>query len=451
MRSLRLRLTLLALILAMVGFFSAYYMSKKDADQYIDSYEFAHMDGQSVIIAGLWEAGKGCAKNRRPDFSTFSEDFFDFTGLAYEIRCKESKYTGRSAIFPKFETPLPEDPDFYDYKDDIDGDPWLVVSRETATAHIIVTMASTYKPNLWEFMKTREFLILLTGVLLCGLLLYFLTGLVLRPITKLRMAAESSGDSLEVFNPPQELSNLKTILLLLKNKQAEAETSNTNLLDKERHFTANAAHELLTPLSAIKTEVQLQQRLTKDKKMKSWLGELLTRVNRATHTVDQLMTLARLDPDDTPGEKTPIDAAMLITEITEDYQEKWQGKFINLSLNFDDNNAVMAYPGLTDTLLRNLISNACKYTPVEGNIKIETAAQDQSLLVKVSNSSERLPEYLLDHMFERFVRGPHAVETGSGLGLAIAKRIAELQGTTLFPVIGKDKKSISFEFSLPLA
>lgn len=451
MKSLRLRLTLLALILALIGFFSAYYMSKKEADTQTDYYKFNHMDGQSLIVAELWESGNGCAKNRRPDFGAFSEDFFEFTGLAYEVKCKDSKFSGRSAVFPEFEAEISEEKEFYDFKDDVDGDPWLVVNRETPTAHITIALASTYELTLWDFIRSAEFVILLSGILFCGLLLYLLTGLVMRPISKLGMAAESSDNSLEAFKAPLELANLKTLLLMLKNKQAEAETSNSTLLDKERHFTANAAHELLTPLSAIKTEVQLQQRLVKDKSMKTWLGELLTRVNRATHTVDQLMTLARLDPDDTPGEKTPMDAAMLITEITDDYREKWQGKFVNLSLDFDENNTVMAYPALTDTLLRNLISNACKYTPVEGNIDIQTSAKDQTLLVKISNSSERLPEYLLDHMFERFVRGPHAVETGSGLGLAIAKRIAELQGTTLFPTVGKDKKSISFEFSLPLA
>lgn len=451
MKSIRLRLTILALALALFGFFSAYFVSKKSADAYTDDYKFVHMDGQSLIIAELWEAANGCAKNRRPDFSAFTEDFFDFTGLAYEVRCKDTKFVKRTAIFPEFEAPIADDADFYDFKDDIDGDPWLILNRETASAHITVAMASLYELTFLDFVQTREFVLLLSGVLLSGLLLYFLTGIVLKPIPNLARAAEQNTEDLAGFKSPPELADLKTSLLLLKTKQNETETSKTNLVDKERHFTANAAHELLTPLSAIKTEVQLQQRLVKNEQMKTWLGELLTRVNRATHTVDQLMTLARLDPDDEPGETSELDAAMMISEIVEDYQEKWQGKFIEISKDFAENNIVLAYPALCDTLLRNLLSNACKYTPVEGEIKIETKAEKDQLTIRIGNSSERLPEYLLDHMFERFVRGPHAVETGSGLGLAIAKRIAELHGTTLFPEIAKDKESISFEFSLPLA
>jgi len=448
--SLKLRITLAALILTVLGYVSAYYMSKQRADDYDESYKYIHMDGQSLIISELWEAASGCNENMRPNLDGFTEDFFGFTGLAYRVECKESDFAAQSSVFPEFDKPFPDDADYYDTRPDVDGDDWMVINRESKSARIRVAMASYQELTFLEFIKTAGFWLTLGGLILGAGLLYLLTGFLLRPIEGLRKAAGGPEIELQAYNPPRELAPLKNTLLGFQNSQSSAEKLKASQLDKERYFTANAAHELLTPLSAIKTEVQLQQRLVKDDDMKSWLGDLLTRVNRATHTVDQLMTLARLDPDSSPGEKSQIDIAMLLSEITEDYKDIQTGKFVEVKQDYADQNTVMAYPGLMETLLRNLISNASKYSPVDGTITIETEKSDGQLVVTISNQCERLPEYLVDQMFERFVRGPHEVETGSGLGLAISKRIAELHKAELKPTIAADKQSLKFQLRLPL-
>lgn len=449
--SLKARITLAALILALGALFGAYYSAYSNVDDYDESYKYIHMDQQSLIIAELWEKAGGCDESMRPDLDGFTEDFFGFTGLAFRVECKDSDYSAQSTVFPQFEEAIPDDADYYDVRPDTDGDDWLMINRESKSARIRVGMASTYELSFWEFIQTREFLIILGGILLGTVGLYYLMGWLLGPIRKLRKAADGPDLNLQTLRSPIELQSLKNLILSYKDKQASNEKVKTSQLDKERYFTANAAHELLTPLSAIKTEVQLQQRLVDDKEMKSWLGDLLARVNRATHTVDQLMTLARLDPDKAPGEKSPVDVAMLMGEITEDYTDRLTSKFVTITQIFTNNNTVLAYPGLIETLLRNLISNAVKYTPVEGKIEMKTKANNGWLDVTISNSCERLPEYLVDQMFDRFVRGPHEVETGSGLGLAISKRIADLHDTTLEPKLASEKEALSFSFSLPLA
>lgn len=448
--SLKLRITLAALAFVLIGYFSAYYLSKQRADDYDETYNYTHMDGQSLIIAELWDAANGCDEDMRPNLDGFTEDFFGFTGLAYRVECKDSDFAAQSSVFPIFDKPFPDDADYYDKRPDVDGDDWLVINRETKSARIRVANASYEKLSFTEFIKSRAFWLMLAGILLVGGLFYFLTGLLLKPIERLRKMSALGDSDFKNFQPPQELIPLKNHLITMKDNQSSNEKLKSSQLDKERYFTANAAHELLTPLSAIKTEVQLQQRLVKDKNMKGWLGDLLTRVNRATHTVDQLMTLARLDPDSTPGEKTEIDIAMLLTEITDDYKTQHGEKFLTVFQNYAEQNTVMAYPALMETLLRNLISNASKYSPIEGQINIGTKTENNSVLITISNQCDRLPEYLVDQMFERFVRGPHEVETGSGLGLAIAKRIAELHQADLKPTIAGDKQSLTFELCLPL-
>ncbi len=449
--SLKLKITLAALTLTLLGYVSAYYMSKQRADDYDLGYKYIHMDGQSLMISELWEAAGGCDEKMRPSLNGFTEDFFAFTGLAYRVECKESDFAAQSSVFPEFDKPFPDDADYYDTRPDVDGDDWMVINRESKTARIRVAMASYQELTFLEFIKTAGFWMVLGGLILSAGLLYLLTAFFLRPIESLRQAAEEGEIDLQTFNAPSELAPLKNTLLSFKNSQASAAELKSSQLDKERYFTANAAHELLTPLSAIKTEVQLQQRLVSDDDMKSWLGELLTRVNRATHTVDQLMTLARLDPDSTPGEKSQTDIAMLLSEINEDFKDVHTRKFVEVKQSFAKQNTVMAYPGLLETLLRNLISNASKYSPVYGVIDIKTEINRGHLMITIANQCERLPEYLVDQMFERFVRGPHEVETGSGLGLAISKRIAELHEAELKPTIAADKQSLKFQLSLPLA
>ncbi len=449
--SLKARVTIAAFLLALGVLLGAYYNSYRDVKNYSDAYKFTHMDGQSLILVELWEKAGGCDENLRPELDSFTEDFFGFTGLAYRIECKGTDYAAESTVFPQFDTPFPDDADYYDTRPDTDGDDWLVINRESKSARIRVGMASEYEVTFWDFIKTRDFLFILGGILLGTIFLYYLMGWLLGPIRKLRRAAEGPDLELQTLSSPAELLPLKNLLLSYKDRQASHEKVQTSQLDKERYFTANAAHELLTPLSAIKTEVQLQQRLVDDKDMKSWLGDLLTRVNRATHTVDQLMTLARLDPDKAPGDKALVDIGMLMSEITEDYTDRLSSKFVTITQIYGNNNSVLAYPGLIETLLRNLISNAVKYTPVEGKIEMKTKADNGWLDISVRNSCERLPEYLVDQMFDRFVRGPHEVETGSGLGLAISKRIADLHDTKLTPTLSAEKESLSFSFSLPLA
>ncbi len=449
--SLKARIAIPAILLAVFALFTGYYLSYKDLQDYDECYKYIHMDGQSLIVSELWESIGGCDEALQPEFDGFTEDFFGFTGLAYRIECKDNNYAAQSAIYPQFENPIPDDADYYDSVPDLDGDDWLIINRESKSSRVRVAMASTYEMTFLDFLQTLDFAIMAGMVVLGSALFYFLLAWLLSPIQKLRKTAEGPNIDLQILQSPVELRPLKNLILGFKDREASADKLKSSQLDKERYFTANAAHELLTPLSAIKTEVQLQQRLVDDDEMKSWLGDLLSRVNRATHTVDQLMTLARLDPDSTPGEKSPVDIGMLMTEITEDYTERLSSKFVTITQIYSNNNAVYAYPGLIETLLRNLISNAVKYTPVEGKIEMKTKADNGWLHITVSNSCERLPAYLVDQMFDRFVRGPHEVETGSGLGLAISQRIAQLHETELNTAIAPEKDNLSFSLTLPLA
>lgn len=449
--SLAARIALASSLFAVLVFIAAYFRSFSHAVEWSDDEKFVHLDGQSLIVAELWEEAGGCDETLRPELEGFTEDFFNYSGLAYRVECKDSDFEAQSVNFPRFEDDFPDDAGFYEVLPDKDGDDWMVVHRESQSARIRIAAASSYQITFWDFIQTREFALIFGAILLGAFILYGLARALLSPIGRLGKAAQGSNLDLQTLRTPIELVPLKNAILGFKDRESSADQIKSSQLDKERYFTANAAHELLTPLSAIKTEVQLQQRLVDDEEMKSWLGDLLSRVNRATHTVDQLMTLARLDPDSTPGEKSPVDIGMLMTEITEDYKDRLSSKFVTITQVFSGNNSVYAFPGLIETLLRNLISNAVKYTPVEGKIDMKTKADNGWLHITVSNSCDRLPIYLLDQMFDRFVRGPHEVEIGSGLGLAISQRIAQLHETELKPTIAPEKDKLTFSLTLPLA
>ena len=120
--SLKARIASCALVIALLALLGGYYFSYKDLQSYDEDYKYIHMDGQSLIVAELWESLGGCEETRQPDFDGFTEDFFGFTGLAYRIECKDNEYAAESAVFPQFENPIPDDADYYESIPDLDGD-----------------------------------------------------------------------------------------------------------------------------------------------------------------------------------------------------------------------------------------------------------------------------------------------------------------------------------------
>lgn len=195
--SLAARIALASFVFAFLIFIAAYFRSFNHAVEWSDDEKFVHMDGQSLIVAELWEEAGGCDENLRPELEGFTEDFFNYSGLAYRIECKDTDFAVQSIIFPRFEDGFPDDADYYEVVPDEDGDDWMVVHRESQSAHIRIAAASSIQITFWDFIKTREFALIFGAILLGAFILYGLAKALLSPIGRLGKAAQGSNLDLQ--------------------------------------------------------------------------------------------------------------------------------------------------------------------------------------------------------------------------------------------------------------
>lgn len=203
------------------------------------------------------------------------------------------------------------------------------------------------------------------------------------------------------------------------------------MLASEQRFTANAAHELQTPLTAIKAEVQRCQREVDSDSAREMLERISTRVTRATNTVRQLLTLARLDPDQDIAFQS-LDLEQLLLEVVAEYG----GLAVDRELEFDIRGPTN--PALVEgnldwliILFRNLVANALNYASVPGTIEVRIVATEEQVTVSIANDCPPIANEAMAQLTQRFYRVPNTSRPGSGLGLSIAQRIVELHNGAL--------------------
>lgn len=205
-------------------------------------------------------------------------------------------------------------------------------------------------------------------------------------------------------------------------------------LEAEHRFTADASHELRSPLSAIQMRLQVLRRKYQDHpQLATEMLAIQQDVSRGTQVLENLLLLARLDPskeEDLP--KTQVDVQAITERLLSDYQESLQQHHLILHSNLEPV-TIEANAELLQICLRNLIDNAVHYTPAQGTIQIRLQQQGRQLYWQIDNSGEGLDETVIQHFGERFYRVLGSQVQGSGLGLSICKKIVELhQGQIKF-------------------
>ncbi|NWK75878.1 HAMP domain-containing histidine kinase [Acinetobacter sp. SwsAc6] len=205
-------------------------------------------------------------------------------------------------------------------------------------------------------------------------------------------------------------------------------------LEAEHRFTADASHELRSPLSAIQMRLQVLRRKYQDHpQLATEMLAIQQDVSRGTQVLENLLLLARLDPskeEDLP--KTQVDVQAITERLLSDYQESLQQHHLILHSNLEPV-TIEANAELLQICLRNLIDNAVNYTPDQGTIQIRLQQQGRQLYWQIDNSGEGLDETVIQHFGERFYRVLGSQVQGSGLGLSICKKIVELhQGQIKF-------------------
>lgn len=308
----------------------------------------------------------------------------------------------------------------------VNGDSWrvFVLQRKHSTYEIqvghAVEMRHEFLDDLIEELVFAGLIVLLLSIVLNALLVFF--GL--KPLTVI-------SQQLAKLSPRR----LTPIAANAHSKEIVAIEESLNMLltnleiarKHERQFTADASHELRTPLSAIQMKLQLLQRQAPE--LTSALSPLQQDVRRATHLIEHLLILARLDPMSMDASetlpKTKVSVDQLFTEMIEAYQEDLRAKSMCIAyektgLMVDVNHDLML------VALKNILGNAIKYSPISTTITVEAKAQDQNIALIIGDNGPGVNAEELTRLSQRFYRILGTKETGSGLGLSIVKKIVEL-------------------------
>lgn len=222
-------------------------------------------------------------------------------------------------------------------------------------------------------------------------------------------------------------------------------------VQNERRFTADAAHELRTPLAAIHTHAEVALGAREEAERERALARVTEAVSRADRLVGQLLVLARLDTRTGPPSRDPVPLDRIASEQVAELAPEAAQKGINLGLlETHGDPAVAGDPSLIGILLRNLVDNAVRYTPAGETVDVSVRAEGGRVLLRVADSGPGLGPEERSRIVERFHRGQGSGE-GSGIGLSIVARIAELHGARLTFSDGLEGRGLAVEVSFPTA
>jgi two-component system sensor histidine kinase QseC len=161
------------------------------------------------------------------------------------------------------------------------------------------------------------------------------------------------------------------------------------------------------------------------------LNKILEGVDRATHLVGQLLTLARLDPDAAAAQYGPVDLVQTAVAVVAERAPTALEKNIEIELAEDSRGMINGDAAALAILIRNLVDNAIRYTPSGGRVKVSIASGADGTTLTVTDNGPGIPELERARVFERFYRAPGSGSQGCGLGLSIAQRITELHGARI--------------------
>ncbi len=340
--------------------------------------------------------------------------------------------------------PLPEGPGFTLEK--VGGKTWRTYS--VAAGPLIITAGQDMAERT-ELAATAAFRILQPLCLLIpfiAIAVWIVVAAGLAPLDRTaRSVARRSPASLEPISTkalPTELAGLVNAVNQLLERLKES-------LSAQQRFASDAAHELRTPLTALKLQVQLAQRAKTPEAQAKCFSRLHEGINRATRLVQQLLTLARLDPDASKKPMNTIELHSLIASIQEEMAPIAQQK--NIVITTDASPATI--DGMEDAvrlMIANLTDNAIRYTPNGGRIKLATRVDKGFSIVEIADNGPGIRPEERQRVFDRFYRALGTKTSGTGLGLAIVKRIVDIHHGSIVIDDGLDGKGAAFRLTFPL-
>lgn len=320
----------------------------------------------------------------------------------------------------------------------VNGQLWHVFTNIDVESgmRIDVGERSDFREELEGRVTQDSIFIMLITYPFLGILIWIIVGRGLDSIrqvaNEVRQKTPSSLDPVNIEAIPSEIKPLIDELNKLFGRLRDA-------FEREKRFAADAAHELRTPLAALKTQTQVAINIQDPTELKTALDNILAGVDRSSHVVQQLLTMSRMVPQATLQQFDEVDlvleARTQIAEIAPQAIEK------NSDIELITKEEPIIIPGnaaAVNILIRNLVDNAIRYCPEGSEIKVMVKRVDDTAHLIVADNGPGIAPALRERVFERFFRVLGTKAQGSGLGLGIVAQIVELHNAEI--VLGEPEE-----------
>ncbi|AUX95312.1 quorum sensing histidine kinase QseC [Mixta gaviniae] len=327
-----------------------------------------------------------------------------------------------------------------------DDDLWRTLWLNTPDGRYVVAVGQEreYRDEMTADVVRSTLLPWLAALPVMALLLLWLLQRELAPLRQIaHQLQRRSPDSNEALNASRLPTEVRPMADALNDLFARIHA----MLQRERRFTSDAAHELRSPLAALKVQSEVVQLAHDDAAMRQHaLSNLDASIDRATRLVDQLLTLSRLDAQRALAESETVDAETLLQQAIVEQDAAAQRAGITLRLEKQTTTAQrwQGHPLLLSLLLRNLLDNAIRYGRAGGSVTLILRQRQ----LEICDDGPGVDAEALERIGERFYRPPGQEKSGSGLGLSIVQHIAALHGMRM-RLANRPQGGFSVTFDLP--
>jgi len=267
-------------------------------------------------------------------------------------------------------------------------------------------------------------IIMLIALPILGLMLYFCVSYSLR---HLKLLTHEITSRRSTHLKPIKRKNVPIEVQPIVNELNDLFVNLRLALIHNKRFAGDAAHELRTPLAALKANAQVALHAKSSEEQQHALKNLNLGVDRCTHLIEQLLTLSRLGPEAALENCQNVLLSSVTAETIALLAPRALDKNIEIDLNTEIEHAYVYGNEISLTILvRNLVDNAIRYTPENGQVHVSIFEEDDHYVLRVSDTGPGIPKELQERVFERFFRILGTNTVGSGLGLAIVQQIATL-------------------------
>lgn len=330
----------------------------------------------------------------------------------------------------------------------VEGERWRVFSAWSANGRALVQVGERLdvRDAVSRQMALDLLLPLIVALPLLGIALALVVGRALKPLQALADAVAAREP--RRLEPVSSAGVPREVLPLVDRLNALFERI-AALVEKERAFTADAAHELRTPLAGIRAQAQVASDSADTAERRHALAQVMAGCDRAARLAEQLLTLARLDDDSTRRRFAPCALDAVARAVLAELAQAAHSRGVALELHGDAPVRVVGDEGLLHVLVRNLVDNGLRYGSAGGVVRVDIVSTAAGARLRVVDLGPGIPASERARVLDRFHRVLGSAESGAGLGLSIVARIAALHGATLELGEGPAGRGLAVTLSFP--